>query len=165
MRVVRPIELRDIPALFRVRTTTDENRLSIEELAALGIDERSVAARLRGTFRGWLCEEDGEVVGFAMGDKSTGEMWVIAVLPSHIRRGIGGALLERVDQWLFSEGCAELWLTTDIDPGLRAYAFYRRHGWSDWKIAGGMRYLRKRVPPPANPREPAATRLALISEH
>jgi len=143
---IRPIEPADIPALFRVRTVTDENRLTMEELAALGINEQSVAEKLRGNFKGWVCEDNGRVVGFAMGDRSTGEMWVIAVLPSHIRRGIGGALLEKVDGWLFSEGCQELWLTTDIDPSLRAYSFYIKHGWEDWKIEDGMRYMRKTKP-------------------
>jgi GNAT superfamily N-acetyltransferase len=141
---IRPIAPADIPDLFRVRTVTDENRLTLEELAALGINEQSVAEKLRGNFKGWLCEDNGAVVGFAMGDKSTGEMWVIAVLPSHICRGIGGALLEKVDGWLFSEGCQELWLTTDIDPSLRAYTFYIKHGWEDWKMEDGMRYMKKR---------------------
>lgn len=143
---IRAIEPADIPDLFRVRTVTDENRLTLEELARLGINEQSVAEKLLGTFKGWLCEDHGTVVGFAMGDRSTGEMWVIAVLPSHIHRGIGGALLEKVDNWLFSEGCQELWLTTDIDPSLRAYGFYLKRGWTDWKIEDGMRYMMKTKP-------------------
>ena len=83
------------------------------------------------------------MVGFAIGDRSSGEMWVIAVLPGHIGRGIGGALLEKVEAWLFSEGCSELWLTTDVDTRLRAYSFYKKHGWTDWKIENGLRYMRK----------------------
>jgi GNAT superfamily N-acetyltransferase len=58
-------------------------------------------------------------------------------------RGIGGALLEKVEAWLFSEGCSELWLTTEVDTRLRAYSFYKKHGWSDWKIENGLRYMRK----------------------
>ena len=77
------------------------------------------------------------------GTDPSGEMWVIAVLPGHIGRGIGGALLEKVEPWLFSEGCWELWLTTDVDTRLRAYSFYKKHGWTDWKIENGLRYLRK----------------------
>jgi ribosomal protein S18 acetylase RimI-like enzyme len=70
-------------------------------------------------------------------------MWVIAVLPGHIGRGIGGALLEKAEAWLFSEGCSELWLTTDLDTRLRAYLFYKKHGWRDWKIENGLRYMKK----------------------
>jgi ribosomal protein S18 acetylase RimI-like enzyme len=77
-----------------------------------------------------------------MGDRSSGEMLVIAVLPTHIRRGIGGALPEKVEIWLFSEGCSSLWLTTDVDTRLRAYSFYKEHGCRDWKIENGLRYMK-----------------------
>jgi ribosomal protein S18 acetylase RimI-like enzyme len=116
MRVIRRIDASDVPQLFRVRAVTDENRLTLDQLAALGINENSVREKLlSSSHHGWVCEEQGSVVGFAMGDRSSGEMWVIAVLPTHIRRGIGGALLEQVETWLFSEGCSSLWLTTDVD--------------------------------------------------
>ena len=143
MRTIRPIAISDISETFRVRTSTDENRLTSAQLTALGITESSVSEKLLGSYKGWLCEEQGSVVGFAIGDRSSGEMWVIAVLPTHIRRGIGGALLEQVETWLFSEGCSSLWLTTDVDTRLRAYSFYREHGWRDWKIENGLRYMKK----------------------
>ncbi|ACB77417.1 GNAT family N-acetyltransferase [Opitutus terrae] len=143
--MIRPIEPSDIPALFAVRVATDENRLTREQLALLGITEASVLQRMHGTFRGWLCECDGRVVGFAMGDRATGEMWVIAVLPDYIKRGFGSQLLRAVEDWLARAGCTELWLTTGSDPQLRAYAFYRHRGWEDWKIENRVRYLRKRV--------------------
>jgi hypothetical protein len=68
---------------------------------------------------------------------------VVIALPTDIRRGIGGALLEKVETWLFSESCLQLWLTTDIDTRLRAYSFYKEHGWRDWKIQNGLRYMKK----------------------
>lgn len=142
---IREIILDDIPALFAVRVVTHENRLTREELAALDITEESVARRMAGSFKGWLCEVDGRVTGFAMGDRATGELWVIAVLPEYIGRGIGSALLRRVEDWLKAEGCTRLWLTTDIDPSLKAYAFYRQHGWEDDRIEDGVRYMIKVV--------------------
>ena len=33
------------------------------------------------------------------------------------------------------------WLTTDLDTSLRAYGFYRRQGWTDWKIERGLRWM------------------------
>lgn len=141
----RAIEEADVPALFAVRVVTDENRLTRDELARLGITEESVCERLRGTFHGWLAEEDGRVVGFAMGDRAAGELWVIAVLPEYIGRGIGSELMRRVEAWLEENGCLKLWLTTDLDPRLRAYPFYLHRGWEDWKEEGGMRYMRKQV--------------------
>ena len=142
---IREIGDPDVPALFAVRTATHENRLTREELTALGITPESVRARLRGSFKGWLCEVDRRVVGFAMGDRSTGELWVIAVLPEYIGRGIGSALLQRVEEWLRASGCARLWLTTDVDTVLEAYGFYLRHGWRDDRVEGDTRYMVKPV--------------------
>lgn len=143
--MIRPITPADIPALFAVRVLTDENRLTREQLTALGITEATVLERMQQSFRGWLYEVDGQVVGFAMGDRATGELWVIAVLPEYVCRGIGSQLLRAVETWLEQEGCRELWLTTDTDKRLRAYSFYRKHGWSDWKIEHDLLYMRKLV--------------------
>src|SRR5262245_52382647 len=140
---IREITEADIPDLFAVRVATHENRLTREELASLGITEESVKERLNGSFKGWLCEVDHQVVGFAMGDRSTGELWVIAVLPDYIGQGIGSALLRRVEDWLQVNGCTQLWLTTDIDTQRKAYTFYRQHGWRDDRIAYGVRYMVK----------------------
>jgi ribosomal protein S18 acetylase RimI-like enzyme len=52
-------------------------------------------------------------------------MWVIAVLKEYEGNGIGRRLLRLVEDWLFSEGWDELWLTTDRDETLRAVGFYR----------------------------------------
>src|SRR4051812_27928602 len=65
MRTIRPIASSDVPETFRVRTATDENRLTSAQLTALGITENSVSEKLRGSCKGWLCEEQGSVVGFA----------------------------------------------------------------------------------------------------
>jgi GNAT superfamily N-acetyltransferase len=140
---IRAITDCDIPALFPVRVATHENRLSREELTALGITEASVKERLHGSFKGWLCEVDDRVVGFAIGDRATGELWLIAVLPEYIGRGIGSALLSRVEGWLRDSGCDRLWLTTDVDPRLKAYTFYLQHGWHDDRIDGDVRYMTK----------------------
>jgi GNAT superfamily N-acetyltransferase len=146
---IRAITPADIPALFDVRVATHENRLSRAELTRLGITEASVLERLQGSFRGWLCESAGRVVGFAMGDRSTGELWVIAVLPEFIGRGIGSRLLRAVEEWLVSCGCTRAWLTTDLDTKLKAYTFYRQHGWVDDRLAGGLRYMTKDLRRPA----------------
>lgn len=141
----REITHDDVPDLLTVRVATHENRLTREELASMGITEESVKERLNGSFKGWLCEVGDRVVGFAMGDRSTGELWVIAVLPEYIGQGIGSRLLIAVENWLKEMGCARLWLTTDIDMNLKAYSFYRRHGWSDDHIENDLRYMIKNI--------------------
>ena len=78
-------------------------------------------------------------------NKTSGEMWVIAVLNKHEGKGIGKKLLTLVEDWLWSEGWKEIWLTTDPDETDRAVGFYRHLGWKDWKLEKD-RHMRKRKP-------------------
>ena len=134
----------DMQSIFDVRVATWDNENGLEELTQLGITHKSVREMLIDSHRGWLCEVNGRVVGFAMGNKETGEMWVIAVLKEFEGRGIGRQLLFLVEEWLFDEGWKEIWLTTDRDEGVRAVGFYRHLGWLDWKLEeGGDRYMKK----------------------
>jgi ribosomal protein S18 acetylase RimI-like enzyme len=143
LRLFREIRHGDVEALFAVRIATRENAYTMAELENLGITPSSVLEMLREGTRGWLCEEDGEVVGFSMGNGPTGEMWVIAVLPDCEGKGIGARLLGLAEEWLFSQGNREIWLTTDVDTSLRAYGFYRAAGWRDDGVQEGLRYMRK----------------------
>ena len=79
-----------------------------------------------------------------MGNRNAGEMWVIAVLPEFEGRGIGKRLLHLVENWLWSCGWKEIWLTTFTDEHWRAVDFYRKQGWEDSKIERD-RYMRKRI--------------------
>lgn len=142
---LREIHIEDLPTIFEVRIATWHNPNGAEELTQFGITIESVTQMLQtGTHQGWLCEVDGKIVGFAMGDRSNGEMWVIAVLKQFDGRGIGKALINQVEAWLASCGWEEIWLTTDVDEKLRAVGFYRRLGWQDWKFESGDRFMRKK---------------------
>jgi ribosomal protein S18 acetylase RimI-like enzyme len=92
----REITIRDIPALFDVRTAVRENAFTREGLYSAGITEPAVENMLRTSHRSWLCECDSEVVGFATANRETAEFWVIAVLPEYEGRGIGGKRISRV---------------------------------------------------------------------
>ena len=139
----REITASDIPAIFDVRVATWHNDNGHQEMTEMGITPETVKTMLDSTHRGWLCEVDGQVVGFAMGNIESGEMWVIAVLKEYECRGIGKQLLNRVEQWLFDNDWSEIWLTTDLDESMRAVQFYRSQGWTDWKVADGDRFMRK----------------------
>ena len=138
----REITPADVPALFVVRTATRENPYSLEALHAIGITEESVRAKLASVHRGWLTEVDGRIVGFAMGDSSTDELLVVAVLPEFEGRGLGRGLVERIQDWLWSYGGTELWLVTSPDTATRAFGFYRRLGWRDCGIKDGQRLMK-----------------------
>ncbi len=135
--IYRKMERSDLPSAFAVRLSTIENAVTMEELAEdYGITQEYLAKAMETDVRGCLCEDDGKVVGFSMGDRSNGEVQVVAVLPTHERRGIGKSLLARVQDWLFSEGHEEIWLLANPDPGIRATGFYRHLA---WEATGKMR--------------------------
>lgn len=135
--VYRLLDTADLPATLVVRTSTRENALTAEQLRDdYGVTPETIAAGLASTLKGWVCEDDGRIVGFAIGDGATGEMQVVAVLPDHEGRGIGKALIARVQNWLFAQGHAELWLLANPDPTVRATGFYRKFG---WRRTGEMR--------------------------
>ena len=142
----REITATDVPALFYVRPRTRENALTFDELQRLGINPRSVTESLDRSTKGWVCEDSGRIVAFSMADSATGEFLVIAVLPEYEGRGVGGRLMALTEEWLAASGCQRAWLTTDIDTTLRAYGFYRKRGWTDWKIERGNRYMELRFP-------------------
>ena len=141
--IFREITIRDIPALFDVRTPVRENASTRSGLYSAGITENAVEAMLRTSHRGWLCECGAKVVGFAMGNRETGEFWVIAVLPEFEGWGIGSKMLNLAESWLCATGWKEIWLWTSLDTQLRAYSFYKKHGWFDAEVRTNQRIMKK----------------------
>ncbi len=137
----RDITAADTPSLFYIRTRTRENAYSLGQLHDLDITPESVTHKLSTSSQGWLCTVADQAVAFCMADRSTGELWVIAVLPQHEGRGIGSQLMSLAEQWLRASGCTWEWLTTDVDTTLRAYGFYRHRGWTDWKVEAGLKWM------------------------
>lgn len=71
----RQMAVADIPATLAVRFSTIENAITLEELEShYGITPETMAAGLRGDHKGWVCEDAGRIVGFAMGDRAYGEV-------------------------------------------------------------------------------------------
>lgn len=140
----RAEEVRDVPATFVVREATRENPVSRTFLYSIGVNEESVIAMLAAaTWCGWVAETDAGIIGFAMANGDTGEVWVLAVTPGYEGRGAGGGLLARAEEWLWSRGWNEIWLTTGANAETRAYRLYTRCGWRDVGWKDGSRLLRK----------------------
>ena len=112
----------DIDAIQRVRASVQENRL-----VSTVITDEDVRVAIEETGRGWVVEEDGEVVAFAIGNATTGNVWALFVHPEHEGRGYGRQLHDTVVNWLWTTGLQRLWLTTE--PGTRAQRFYDAAGW------------------------------------
>lgn len=142
MITYRQIVEDDIPALFEIRLATWGNDRGADEMTALGINHDSILARLRSDHAGWIAFLDGKPVGFAMANRSNGELWAMAVLSECEGHGIGRELMHQAESWLFSHGWEEIWLTTHADEHYRAVGFYRHLGWVDWKMEGD-RFLKK----------------------
>lgn len=122
-----PVTLRqavrsDVEALHRVRLSVSENRLISTVLTA---DDYVDAIERTG--RGWLIEVGTEVVGFAVGNGETGNVWALFVDPAYEGRGYGRRLHNVMVSWLWSKGLQTLWLTTQA--GSRAQRFYEAAGW------------------------------------
>ena len=128
--IFREMQVQDLPAVFELRVSTRENAVTLEELEEdYGITPASLAEAMTRDVKGWLSEEQGLVVGFATGDRSNGEVQVVAVRPGFEDRGIGKQLLGFVQRWLHQEGHDEVWLLSNPDSGIRAHGFYRKLGW------------------------------------
>jgi GNAT superfamily N-acetyltransferase len=93
---------------------------------------------LRG--KGWVCETDGRLVGFAIGDLLKNNVWALFIHPAYEGKGIGKTLLTLLLTWYFAQTNETIWLSTA--PHSRAATFYRRFGWIETGItqSGEIRF-------------------------
>ena len=113
----------DIPAMQLVRGAVRENVLR----DPTRVTTEDYRAMLRERGRGWVAEVAGHIVGFAVADLSSSNVWALFVEPGHEGLGIGRRLHDVLLDWMFAQGVPSVWLTTD--PGTRAERFYRRARW------------------------------------
>jgi GNAT superfamily N-acetyltransferase len=121
---IREATRADSAALWRIRYAVTENTLTPGY-----IDDEDLRREIEDTGRGWVAEEGGEIVAFAIGNAGTGNIWALFVDPAHQGRGHGGRLLDTMVAWLWAQGLELLWLTTGTET--RARAFYEGRGWCD----------------------------------
>lgn len=119
---IRQATAADAAAMHRVRIAVRENKL-----VSMVLTDRDYITAIEETGRGWVAEEDGEIVAFAVGNRDTGSVWALFVAPVHEGRGYGRRLHDVMVAWLFEQGHDRLWLTTK--PGTRAERFYCAAGW------------------------------------
>lgn len=119
---IREANTEDIPGLIEVRGAVRENILS----SVIPVERIVAGLEVRG--KGWVAEEGEHIVGFSMADLEESMIWALFLLPDWEGRGIGRALLQQAVDWLWSQGCKSIWLTTA--PGSRAEGFYAHLGWA-----------------------------------
>jgi ribosomal protein S18 acetylase RimI-like enzyme len=127
----REMTVADIEAAFEIRTSVVENALTIQQLEEdFDLTPETLAAAMQESAKGWVCELETRVVGFAMADGDEGELTVLAVLAEYEGNGIGKRLLAAAESWLIEQGHKEIWLVTTPDPTFRAYNLYQSQGWT-----------------------------------
>jgi ribosomal protein S18 acetylase RimI-like enzyme len=115
---------------MQLRGMTRENAISVARLASLGITEKSWAKSVGAAHNiGYVCTDSNRIVGYCFGDRHTGEIVVLALLPDYECRGIGKTLLSHVVADLRSYGFERVFLGCSKNPDHRSYGFYRYLGW------------------------------------
>jgi GNAT superfamily N-acetyltransferase len=123
--IIREANMDDIRGMHYVRNAVRENRLSDPNLVSFE-DYRTYLSK-RG--KGWVCELDANLVGFAVGDLKGKNIWALFILPEYEGIGIGKKLQAAMLNWLFANTKETIWLSTA--RGSRAEEFYRRTGWTE----------------------------------
>lgn len=125
---LREALLSDIPVIHDIRFSVQENVL---------VDPSSVTPEMCAEYiteigKGWVCEVDGDVVGFSIACIRDTSIWALFVRPGFEGRQIGQRLLKLAVEWLFEMGSPAIVLSTD--PGTRADRFYASQGWTRGEI-------------------------------
>jgi GNAT superfamily N-acetyltransferase len=127
---IRVAEIKDIYQIQVVRNLVKENQLSDPAL----VPDSDVEDYITRRGKGWVCEIDGEIVGFAIADLVDNNIWALFIHPGFERIGIGKKLHEEMLNWYFSQTDKTVWLGTS--PKTRAELFYRKAGWKEVGLHG-----------------------------
>lgn len=121
----REATIEDIPQIMTVRFAVKENTLSNPAL----VTGKDCEEYMFNRGKGWVCEVDSTVVGFAIADLVENNIWALFIHPDYAARGIGKTLHNIMLQWYFAQTRKTVWLGTA--PNTRAEQFYRLQGWKD----------------------------------
>ena len=128
--LIRTAKATDIPQIQQVRNAVKENMLSDPSLVT--DDDCHEFLFERG--KGWVCEINDEIVGFAIADLKDNNIWALFLDPNFEKRGIGRKLHDTMLDWYFSQTQKTVWLGTS--PHTRAETFYRKAGWKEVGLHG-----------------------------
>lgn len=126
----REANIEDIKQIQVVRHSVKENILSNPDL----VTDEDCKEYLTKRGKGWVCEIEGSIVGFAVADLKDNNIWALFLKPEFEGRGIGRQLHEIMLDWYFSKGKENVWLGTS--PNTRAENFYRKMGWTETGLHG-----------------------------
>ncbi len=128
--IYREAELTDIAQIQVVRNSVKENMLSDPAL----VPDKDVEEYMTNRGRGWVCEIDGRIAGFAIVDLVDNNIWALFTHPDFEAIGIGKELHRIMMDWYFVQTKEKVWLGTA--PKSRAETFYRMQGWTEVGMHG-----------------------------
>ena len=123
--ILREAATADIPQIQIVRNSVDENILSDPAL----VTDKDVEEYINQRGKGWVCEINRVIIGFAIVDLLDHNVWALFIQPGYEKKGIGRKLHDEMIDWYFRQTDAVIWLGTG--PGTRAEQFYRKAGWKE----------------------------------
>ena len=123
--IFRETQITDIPQIQEVRNSVTENTLSDPAL----VPDSDVEDYITRRGKGWICQENGKVVGFSIVSVIDKNVWALFVQPGYDKLGIGRRLHDDMLDWYFGQTNETIWLGTA--PGTRAEQFYRKAGWTE----------------------------------
>lgn len=113
----------DIENMHQVRVAVKENPLPDPDLISAKDYEDFMFHRGKG----WVCEAENKIVGFAVIDLQENNVWALFIQPGHEGKGIGKRLHDEMLDWYFTHTDQTIWLGTA--PKTRAEGFYEKAGW------------------------------------
>ena len=120
----REAKIEDIPQMQIVRNAVKENDLIDPAL----IKDADYDEYLLVNGKGWVCEVENNVVGFAIADLQKNNIWALFITPDFAEKGIGKKLQLLMLNWYFKQTQQTVWLGTS--PNTRAEIFYTKQGWT-----------------------------------
>lgn len=121
----READIKDIKQIQLVRHSVKENVLSNPAL----VTDKDCEEFLMVRGKGWVCEIDNIIVGFAIADLKENNIWALFIHPDFEGKGVGKKLHDIMLNWYFMQNKEEVWLGTE--PGTKAEKFYRKLGWRE----------------------------------
>jgi GNAT superfamily N-acetyltransferase len=119
----REAQIIDIPQIQIVRNSVHENTLSNPNL----VNDSDCESFITQRGKGWVCETNNRIVGFAIADLVENNIWALFIHPEFENQGIGKTLLNLMLDWYFSKTSDTVWLGTGFNT--RAEKFYKLQGW------------------------------------
>ena len=119
----REAKIEDVPQIQKVRNLVKENTLSNPAL----VTDADCVAYITKRGKGWVCENEADIVGFAIADLQDNNIWALFILPNFEKIGIGQRLHKLMLDWYFLQTTTSVWLATEI--ATRAVNFYSKAGW------------------------------------